>query len=279
MFGSEFSDYPEALIQSLIGMNANYQRNTPHQLTRILQKLFVRIFGIPEIGFQIRSMYFQKALKNLTKLHPNNLLDVGSGIGAYVLYLAKRYPLSEVDGWEIDRAKIRFSQQFLKNQRISNATISFADITKSRKITRKYDFILSIDVLEHIREYETVVENFFHLLKPDGYLYIHVPHEKQKRYFSRFNHWSHEGHVRVGFNLSDLKKTLTNTGFTVVSAEFTFGKFGSLAWEINHLLLSRSLLLAGIIYPLVYVLAVLDLQVFNRTGLGIALLARKESAS
>ena len=115
------------------------------------------------------------------------------------------------------------------------------------------------------------------MLKPNGFLYLHTPQPIQIRILKRFCSWHHQDHVREGFTPAGLVDALTELGFTTVDVRQTFGGFGRLAWELNHLTLAWSTWLGAAAFPLLYLLARIDLFLRNRTGLGVSLLAEKRS--
>ena len=140
-----------------------------------------------------------------------------------------------------------------------------------------YDFIVCIDVLEHIHDYGLVLKNFSKLLKNEGYLYIHVPQPNQKRIFNSLKKWRHEDHVHEGIAKKELENKLKKLNFDILTSMETFGFFGKLSWELNHLALSKSFIVAGIAHPLLYIIAKIDLWIINKNGLGVAILAKKNT--
>lgn len=280
MFGSEFSKHPEILLDSFKDMSHEYKKNVGMQkkgLVVLLQKTYVMLFGIPEIGFQIRSMFFKDILSQKVKSKPKKILDAGSGIGTYSIWACKNFPDSYVVGCEIDKNKLNFSNKFSKELGLNNLSFIYGDITKKLNGKDKYDLIINIDVLEHIKDYKKVLKNFYNMLSPKGYLYVHTPQPNQKRLFKQLENWHHEDHVREGFVVRQLTKELVDLRFKVIVVRYTFGFFGKLAWEINHILLGKSFILAGLFYPLLIVLSVIDTMVNNKKGLGVAILAQKKS--
>src|SRR3989344_7225247 len=160
MFGSVYAHHPEILMQSLHDMNAKYQKpRGSAYLFGFLQSLYIRLFGVPEIGFQIRSMYFRKALRAMHDFKPKKILDAGTGIGSYTFYLAKLFPNALVEAWEIDKNKLEFCKKFSKELNIRNAQFSFRNLTNTLGNKSKFDLIVNIDVLEHIKDYKKVLKN------------------------------------------------------------------------------------------------------------------------
>lgn len=276
MFGSEYADHTNLLMESLAGMNPVYGSGHQPTLLQKLQKFYIRIFGIPEVGYQIRSLYFRKFLQNILNFRPKYVLDAGSGIGDYAIYLAKRYPGAKVRGEEVDKRKISMSVKIAGELGITNASFGYHDISQKSESTVNYDLIVSIDVLEHIGDYQKVLSNFSRTLEKGGYLYLHIPANKQKRLLKRFETWTHKDHIRTGFDKKSFEEMLNKSGFRIIRSEYSFGFFGSMAWEINHLFLAKSLIISGLIYPLLYPLCILDTMINNKEGLCIAILARRE---
>ncbi|KKQ91426.1 MAG: Methyltransferase type 11 [Candidatus Daviesbacteria bacterium GW2011_GWA2_42_7] len=277
MFGREFSNYPEVLLHSFSQMSESYgkRKKDRKNLLTILQKVYLMVFGIPEIGLQIRSLYFKDFLTSLNRDEIKTILDAGSGIGIYSFYLAKEFPTSEVFGVDLDKYNIKLSNQIKRDLKINNTKFIYGDLTK-KSDQNKYDLIVNIDVLEHITDYKKVLKNFYNLLNRNGYLYIHTPQANQKRIFKSLEKWHHEDHAREGFERKKLISDLKKAGFKIVKQEETFGFFGKLAWELNHLSLRKGFIIAGLLYPILYVIGSIDLLLKNQRGLGIAILSRKD---
>lgn len=279
MFGREYAQHLDLLMHSYGQMNKDYLRKAREEkriaFIEKLKKLSVLLFGIPEIGFQVRSIYFTKILSSCVALDkPKKILDAGSGIGAYTFWLAKTFPRASVTGGDIDRHKIKSCRVLAKEFHLNNASFSYFDITKTNG-KADYDLIVTIDVLEHVEDYIAVLRNFQRLLRKDGLLYIHVPQPHQKRIFHSLRSWHHEDHVREGIDKKTLEGKLKKIGFRILVSRESFGFFGKLAWELNHVMLAKSFILAGIMFPFLYILAILDQLWKNKKGLGVAILAKK----
>lgn len=280
MFGKEYASYLDILTQSFTQMNKEYQKKSrvnrkDSLFLGKLKKLYIAIFGIPEIGFQIRSIYFRDILvSHIFSKNPQKILDAGSGIGAYAFWLGEKFDYAEVVGVETDKDKLRFCQAMTKDLGLKNVAFIHQDIRKMPK-KNKYDLIVAIDVLEHIENFEKTLENFFHMLYKHGYIYIHVPQPNQKRILNLVRTWHHKDHVREGIAKSTLENILKRLGFRIVISKETFGFFGKSSWEINHFMLSKNFVFTGLTYPFLYFLAKIDLLLNIKQGLGVAILAKK----
>jgi SAM-dependent methyltransferase len=280
MFGSEYSENPKILLTSFADMHSGYKSkankigNKP--IINFLIKTYIKIFGIPEIGFQLRSMYFEKIINDkLKRKKIHKILDMGSGIGTYSFWLARRFPKAKITGGEIDESKLKFSRDFSKKLKIDNINFRYLDATKKNQ-NMHFDLIINIDVLEHIHNYKNVLKNFYKILSPKGHLFVHTPQPNQKRIFRKLRRWRHEDHMHEGYTPQELNSALEALGFKIISEVETFGFFGKLSWELNHILLRKGFLISGALYPFLFLISQLDLQFKNKNGLGTAILAQKK---
>lgn len=279
MFGKVYFHNPKALLSSFTQMSQSYEDKGSGDDT-ILYRLFrvyVSVFGVPEIGFQLRHLYFLRTIKKCVSNTPKKILDAGCGVGSYSILLSRMFPKSNISAVDIDNNKLKSARDLVKKLNERQITFSYMDITKKYIRSRnKYDLIVNIDVLEHIKDYKGVIKNFYKMLSKEGYVYIHTPQPNQKRIFGQLKSWEHKDHVREGIEFNVLKNDLRKAGFDVIGIVNTHGFFGKLAWELNHIFLSKSLLLAGLTFPLLYVVAKLDLLVNNKSGLCTAVIAQKK---
>lgn len=274
MFGKEYHNKLDLLINSYKDLNPDRKKQLPND--SLSKKLYVKIFGIPEIGFQIRSMYFkQMCLSKKTNPSISRILDAGCGIGLHTFFLSKFFPTANVTGADIDQFKLSCCKKIKRELRIKNVSFEYMDLSKPSK-KNNYDLILNIDVLEHIKNYKQAIRSIRRLMKTGGYLFIHVPQTNQRRIFKQLKNWHHDDHVREGISKQELIKFLKDSGFKIISTKETFGFFGKIAWELNHMSLSKNVVIAAIAFPLLYTIASLDILVKNRHGLGIAVLAQKK---
>jgi 2-polyprenyl-3-methyl-5-hydroxy-6-metoxy-1,4-benzoquinol methylase len=281
MFGKEYAGHLDILTQSFADINNQYEKKIKTNVYKNvfiekLKKIYILLFGIPEIGFQIRSMYFEKIISShLSNKNLKIILDAGSGIGAYTFWLGKKFPSAEIIGGDIDEHKLQSARIMSNELRTDNVKFINLDITNIKNKTT-YDLIIGIDVLEHVGNFPAVLRNLYDTLNKGGYLYVHVPQPNQERIFSLLKNWHHKDHVREGISKIDLERNLKNLNFKIIVSKKTFGFFGKLAWEINHLTLSRSFIFAGIVFPFIFLLAMLDPVWKNRNGLGIVMLVQKK---
>jgi SAM-dependent methyltransferase len=230
-------------------------------------------FKPTHIGYFIRNLYFKKYLRKLPVHQFEKVLDAGCSNGSYALQVAEKFPGLQVTAVDInDRDfpkptpdNVHFRQQNLM----------------TLKETNIYDFIYSIDVLEHIKGNITAIENLSRALKPGGYIFLHIPYDRDDkrifptRFFKEFNEWAAEEHIGEQYTPGELSEILKHMGFTIIGSEFTFGFFGKLAWEIDRIC-DRSFKLKILLMPLLKLLAWLEVKIPHRKGSTLVLAQKTE---
>ena len=113
----------------------------------------------------------------IKKFIKNSVLEVGAGIGSFTnnyKNIPEHITLSEVDNDNLSLLKEKFK----------NTNINFSNhITKN--IDEKFDTIMYLNVLEHIKEDNEEIINAFEKLNNNGYLIILVP--AHNKLYSKFD--------------------------------------------------------------------------------------------
>lgn len=96
-------------------------------------------------------LYLDKQfLKKNFNLHGVEVLDFGCGMGCTALWLAKEMG-ARVDGFDLDPHHIMVAKELNRKHNIPGVNFELKNIIES-PITKKYDFIMLNDVIEHIHE-------------------------------------------------------------------------------------------------------------------------------
>lgn len=248
-----------------------------------LRKIF---YWILDLMF-LRSWHVRKKIR---ELYPENtkmdILDAGMGFGQYTYFMAKRFPESEILAVDVKVEQITDCKKFFSKCGYKNVTFEVADLTKIF-YENKFDFILCVDVMEHIAEDEIVFKNFAKALKPGGKLLVNTPsnlggsdvHEDDDESFI-------EEHARVGYSKEEITEKLNRAGLNVTSFSYSYGKFGTISWKFA---IKYPILMAGkskffiLLLPFYYlftlwfvlILMWLDVHINNEEGTGVLVIAEK----
>ncbi len=237
----------------------------------------------------LRTWHIKREVRKIKKSLPEHakILDAGAGFGQYTYYLSMQSSKWDIHAVDIKQEQIDDCNEFFKKLGKENQVkFEFADLTKFKKI-EEYDLALSVDVMEHIEEDETVFQNICKALKPGGVLLISTPSDQggsdvQHEHDESFI----EEHVRDGYNKQEIETKLRNAGFSSVHCRYSYGIPGKISWKISMkypiLLLNKSkfffILLPFyylICFPFSYVLNLLDVYNFHATGTGLIIAAKK----
>ena len=102
------------------------------------------------------------------------VLDLGCGWGSLSLYLAKRYPRSRILGVSNSNTQREAIMALARERDLSNLEILTCDINALSLEAGAFDRILSIEMLEHVRNYRSVFSLLRQALAPEGLLFLHV---------------------------------------------------------------------------------------------------------
>ena len=253
----------------------------------LLQKLF---YGLLNLLF-LRAWYVRRTIRGLLSDFPSEtpirVLDAGTGFGQYAYFIARTFPNAHVHAVDVKRDYLANARRFLdKTPQGARVTTAYDDLT-ALQASGPFDFILSVDVMEHIEDDRAVFRHFARVLRPGGYVLINTPSDKGGSDVQGEGDTSFiEEHVRDGYNLDDLQAKLREAGLEPVESLYTYGPYGSAAWR---LLIQRPIRLLGqtwaflVLLPLYYLIALpaglvlnaLDLRHENAEGTGLLVLAQK----
>jgi len=237
----------------------------------------------------LRTWHVKRALRVIS---PNlgkeaTVLDAGSGFGQYTWRMSRMNRKWKIRGLDINQEHIDECRRFFRAAGMSDRVFfETADLTLLNE-TESYDLILSVDVMEHIKEDETVFKNFCRALKPGGMLLISTPSDRGcSDVNSGDDHSFIDEHVRDGYGIEEITRKLTVAGFSTVTAKYTYGKPGNISWKMSMklpvMMLNRTKLLFLIlpfyymlVFPFSLILNTLDVSLTHNTGTGLLVSARK----
>ena len=97
------------------------------------------------------------------------LLDLGCGWGSLTGWLSERYPDSRI----LAVSNSRPQREFIEAKRLPNVRVLTADVN-GLELDERFDRILSVEMLEHMRNYEALFARIASWLEPDGRFFCHV---------------------------------------------------------------------------------------------------------
>lgn len=254
---------------------------------RFLRTLFYKILDL----FFLRSWYIRKILRQYgSRLDAQGewkLFDAGSGFGQYDRFILQQFDNVTVKAVDVKKDYLEDSRSYFE-QDIKGGRISFyqEDLLEIN-YEEIFDFVICVDVLEHIEEDTKVMKNIYRSLQSGGYFLMHSPSIYSEEDADGDESFVDE-HARPGYSKNDIRAKLERSGYDVVDVAYTYGPKGHLAWELiikyPMLWLNKIKLWAlpvmAVYYipvlPLSLLMMALDIRADNERGAGIYALAQKQ---
>jgi cyclopropane-fatty-acyl-phospholipid synthase len=102
-----------------------------------------------------------------------NVLELGCGWGSLTLYMAEHFPKSRFTAVSNSASQRRFIVERAADLGLPNVEVITADIN-TFAIDRKFDRVVSVEMFEHLRNYEELFRRIGTWLRDDGLLFFHV---------------------------------------------------------------------------------------------------------
>lgn len=185
--------------------------------------------GTKTLESMSQAVWYNKwTVKKFASFLKGDILEVGCGIGNFTTTL-KEYG----NVWAID-----INENYVKQTAQSvndNTNVGLGNIEKGKYFFKgqKFDCIVCLNVLEHIRDDKRALENMYELLKTDGFLILLVP-----AYDFLYGEIDKSiGHFRR-YNKNQLKSMLEDMGFKIIKSR-VINFLGGIGWWISSKLFSE----------------------------------------
>jgi len=249
----------------------------------ILRKLFYKLLGV----LFLREWHVKRELRRLLSEKSRMFMfDAGSGFGQYSYYCARMFPGLSILAADVKEEQVEDCRLFFTKVDLKNVEFRVEDLNQANHES-EFDFILSVDVMEHIPDDVGVFRNFHRALKPGGRLLVNTPsnlggsdaHSPDDKSFI-------EEHARVGYGVDEIRQKLVRAGFQIEAVKFTYGPYGDMAWRLGIKVPMKILNASSLFFvllPFYYILALpialplmyMDYSSDNKTGAGLIVIALK----
>lgn len=109
------------------------------------------------------------------------VLELGCGWGSLSLYMAAKYPQSAFTVISNSRTQKIYIDEQAKQRGISNLTVLTVNINNF-KLDQSFDRVVSVEMFEHMRNYQMLMGLVASALKPEGKLFVHIFTHKEYAY-------------------------------------------------------------------------------------------------
>ena len=102
------------------------------------------------------------------------ILELGCGWGSLALYNAARFPHSRITAISNSRTQKEHIDVEAKKRGITNLMIVTCDINAFDIDANRFDRVVSVEMFEHLKNYQLLFRNIARWLKPGGLLFTHI---------------------------------------------------------------------------------------------------------
>ena len=101
------------------------------------------------------------------------ILELGCGWGSLSLWMAKHYPDSQITSVSNSNSQREFILAEAARRNLSNLNVITCDMNRF-DTTQTFDRIVSVEMFEHMRNYQILFEKLNQWLKPQGKFFMHI---------------------------------------------------------------------------------------------------------
>jgi cyclopropane-fatty-acyl-phospholipid synthase len=101
------------------------------------------------------------------------ILELGCGWGSLSLWLAENFPNSQITGVSNSTTQRQFIESEIQKRGLKNLQITTCDMNRF-DMAEKFDRVVSVEMFEHMKNYEQLLANISRWLTPDGKLFVHI---------------------------------------------------------------------------------------------------------
>ena len=103
-----------------------------------------------------------------------HILELGCGWGSLALYNATKFPAAQITAISNSRTQKEYIDAEAKKRGLTNLRIVTADINGFDIEPGRFDRVVSVEMFEHLKNYQRLFANITRWLKPGGLLFTHI---------------------------------------------------------------------------------------------------------
>jgi cyclopropane-fatty-acyl-phospholipid synthase len=108
-----------------------------------------------------------------------DVLELGCGWGSLSLWMAECYPASRITAVSNSNSQRHFIESEAISRRLANLRVVTADMNDFAPSTAasevgRFDRVISVEMFEHMRNYDLLLDRIASWLRPEGNLFVHI---------------------------------------------------------------------------------------------------------
>ena len=160
-------EVPPRLFELVLGSNLKYSSGYWPQGTSSLDSSEVEMLKLSS--------------KRASLSDGQEVLELGCGWGSLTFYIAQNFPNSKITAVSNSNDQRQFIEKKCEKLKIKNIKVITADMNDF-SIDKEFDRVVSIEMFEHMRNYDKLLKRVGGWLKKDGKLFVHIFSHKEIAY-------------------------------------------------------------------------------------------------
>jgi cyclopropane-fatty-acyl-phospholipid synthase len=103
-----------------------------------------------------------------------DILELGCGWGSLSLYLAERFPRARITGVSNSRTQREHIEAEARRRGLTNVRILTQDMNTLELPAAQFDRVVSVEMFEHMKNYQRLLAKVAAWLRPGGRLFVHI---------------------------------------------------------------------------------------------------------
>ncbi|MCB1314569.1 MAG: class I SAM-dependent methyltransferase [Leptospiraceae bacterium] len=117
----------------------------------------------------------QRTVRSAALANGQAILELGCGWGSLTLYMARRYPEARITAVSNSRTQKEYIDAQARAEGLRNVRVITCDVNQlDFDADQRFDRIVSVEMFEHVRNYDRLFQNLRAWLRPQGRLFIHI---------------------------------------------------------------------------------------------------------
>ena len=103
-----------------------------------------------------------------------DILELGCGWGSLTLWMAERYPNARITAVSNSNGQRGFIEARCRERGLDNVRVLTRDVNALELPTEAFDRCVSVEMFEHMRNYDSLLGRIGRWLRPGGRLFVHI---------------------------------------------------------------------------------------------------------
>ncbi len=152
-------EVPPAFFQYTLGKHLKYSSCYWDDHTENLDRAEAKMLGLTMARAEVQD--------------GQHILELGCGWGSLTLWMAQQLPHSQITAVSNSKSQREYIQKQAQSRHLDNIEVITCDVNQL-SLQHRYDRIVSVEMFEHMRNYEGLLNKVAMWLKPEGKLFVHI---------------------------------------------------------------------------------------------------------